>query len=82
MVNIIIEIQNKIFVKEENELGYKIYNNYFLDVENQLYELLKVIYGKNYKGDRPNKTEGYVCSVIVPEKVQEWEEEHTKHDDL
>jgi len=49
MISKILAIQDKLFSKRENEIGYTINIDYKYRVDVDLYKLLKLIYGKNYK---------------------------------
>jgi len=49
MISKNLAIQDKLFSKRENEIGYTINIDYKYRVDVDLYKLLKLIYGKNYK---------------------------------
>lgn len=55
MIDKVLEIQNKIFCKTKNKMGYTISNYFRYDIDIELYKLLKYTYGKNYKGLIPDK---------------------------
>ena len=69
MISKILDIQDKLFSRKETELGFTIYNDFWYRVDTELYELLKLIYGKNYKGLIPDKKIYAVFSRITGNNV-------------
>lgn len=70
MLSKIMKIQDVLFRKEEGKLGYSIYNSYCYEIDIQLSELLRVIYGKGYKKIVPNIKDYVVFSKIDAKKLK------------
>lgn len=51
----IIEIQKEIFSREDRKGGYTVYNTLGYTLDKDLTTLLKMIYGKKYEGEIPEK---------------------------
>lgn len=65
MIDKILEIQDKIFCRTENKMGYTIFNHFRYDIDTELYNLLRYTYGKNYKGIVPDKKTYAVFSKVI-----------------
>ena len=81
MIDKVLDIQDKIFCRTKNKMGYTISNYFIYDMDTELYNLLKYTYGKNYKGLVPDKKtyevfskaiftdEGQSTETVINEKV-------------
>lgn len=61
------------FGEEEKGCGKVIYNQFTYQIDCRLYEMLRCLYGSNYKEDAPKKTEYVCCSYMEPEKIEDFE---------
>lgn len=55
ILNSIFEIQSKLFEIKYEQNGFIVYNNFLYDMESEVSELYKLIYGNKYKFKEPNK---------------------------
>lgn len=61
----IIEVQKEIFTREDTNGGYTIYNTLSYTIDRDLTTLLKMVYGKKYEVEIPEKKDYVVSSVIM-----------------
>lgn len=61
----IIEVQKEIFTREDRKGGYIVYNTLSYTLDRDLTTLLKMVYGKKYEEEMPEKKDYVVTSVIM-----------------
>lgn len=66
----ILNIQDEIFVVEDNKFGKSIYNQYYYEIMCNLEFLLQVAYGDKYKENYPQKIHS-LSSTHIDKKIIE-----------
>lgn len=77
----IIEVQKEIFTREDRTSGYTVYNTLSYTLDRDLTTLLKMVYGKKYEGEMPEKIDYVVTSVIMSPELLEQVSDGIERDD-